>query len=154
MGKVKLVPSTQYRLNALRCRNSTAEPVGLGLAQPRQSSLFGARQPHCPALATTVASWATSPGTAHPRSAPQSWGGQEEMRFNKPSRALLSQGNSHFHHQKTFEGRAQKAFGCPCSVPTASAKCFIDASHHHGPGEAAVGSTGSISAGNSWKTPA
>lgn len=34
---------------------------------------------------------------------------------------------SHFHHQKTFEGRAQKAFGCPSSVPMASGSCFIDA---------------------------
>lgn len=37
--------------------------------------------------------------------------------FNKPSQVLLSQGNSHSHHQKAFEGRAQKAFGHPCSVP-------------------------------------
>lgn len=76
--------------------------------------------------------------------------------FSKPNQALASQGNGHFHHQNPVEGRAQKAFGCTCSVPTASGKCFIThrASHCHSPGEVAVGSTGDISVGSGWKTPA
>lgn len=59
---------------------------------------------------------------------------------------------SHFHHQKAFEGRAQKAFGCPCSVPMASGNCFIDASHCYGPAERAFGSTTDMSTSSGWKT--
>lgn len=55
------------------CRSPAGEPDPelLHWAQPHQSSLLGALQPRCSALATTAASQATSPGTAHPHLDPR-----------------------------------------------------------------------------------
>lgn len=104
--------------DAVTCRRAHPRAPALGTAMPI-FPVWGT-----PASATTMASQATSPpmlGT------PEPWQVREADVQQAEPGAPVPKENSHFHHQKAFEGRAQRAFGHPCSVPTASGKCLITA---------------------------